>query len=64
MHMRHGYYLKQRHCAYSGIKDLAIEKLRNKEDQKRKMDVKTEKKESCRKSPSHRTSSRDRTSGA
>ena len=44
MHMRHGYYLKQRHCAYSSIKELAMETLRSKENPKRKMDVKTEKK--------------------
>ena len=36
------------HCAFSGI----MEKLRSKEKKKRKMDVKTEKKESCRNSPS------------
>ena len=41
-----------------------MKKLRSKEDQKRKMDVKTEKKESWRRSPSHRTTGRDRTSGA
>ena len=41
-----------------------MEKLRSKEKKKRKMDVKTEKKEECRKSPSHRTTGRGRKSGA
>ena len=41
-----------------------MEKLRIKDKKKKKMDEKTEKKEGCRKSPSHRTTSRDRTSGA
>ena len=41
MNMRHGYYLKRRHCAYSGT----MEKLRSKDKKKRKMDEKTEKKE-------------------
>ena len=39
MHMRRGYYLKKRHYAYLGIKELAMKKLRSKENQKRKMDV-------------------------
>ena len=43
MHMRHGYYLKRRHCAYSGNKELAVETSRSKENPKTKMDVKTEK---------------------
>ncbi|XBH92798.1 hypothetical protein VPH35_083855 [Triticum aestivum] len=42
-HMRHGYYLKQRHFAYSGTKELAMEKLRSKEDRKRRTYAKTEK---------------------
>ena len=40
MHMRHGYYLIRTLCAYSGI----MEKLRSKENRKRKMDVTTKKK--------------------
>ena len=45
MHMRHGYYLKWTHYAYSGTKELAMEKLRSKDKKKRKMDEKMEKKE-------------------
>ena len=43
-HMKHGYYLKRRHYAYSGTKELAMEKLRSKENRKRKTCVKMEKK--------------------
>ena len=60
MHMRHGYYLIWILCAYLGT----MEKLRSKDKKKRKMDEKTKKKKGCRKSPSHRTTGRDRTSGA
>ena len=60
MHMKHGYYLIWALCAYSGT----MEKLRSKDKKKRKMDEKTKKKEGCRKSPSHRTTGRDRTYGA
>ena len=60
MRMKHGYYLIWILCAYSGT----MEKLRSKDKKKRKMDEKTEKKKGCRKSPSHRTTGRDRTSGA
>ena len=60
MHMKHGYYLIWTLCAYSGT----MEKLRSKDKKKRKMDEKTEKKKGCRKSPSHRTTGRDRTSDA
>ena len=60
MNMNHGYYLIWTLCAYSGT----MEKLRSKDKKKRKMDEKTEKKKSCRKFPSHRTTGRDRTSGA
>ena len=60
MHMKHGYYLIWILCAYSGT----MEKLRSKDKKKRKMDEKTEKKKGCQKSPSHRTTGRDRTSGA
>ena len=42
--MRHGYYLKRTHYAYSGTNELAMEKLRRKKDRKRKTCVKTEKK--------------------
>ena len=59
MHMKHGYYLIWTLSAYIGT----IEKLRSK-DKKKKMDEKTEKKEGRRKSPSHRTIGRDRTSDA
>ena len=59
MHMKHGYYLIWILCAYSGT----MEKIRSKDKKKRKMDEKTEKKKGCRKSPSHRTTGRDRTSG-
>ena len=52
MRMKHGYYLIWILCAYSGT----MEKLRSKDKKKRKMDEKTEKKKSCRKFPSHRTS--------
>ena len=44
MHMRHGYYFKQTHYAYSGTKELAMKKLRSKKDHKRKTCVKTKKK--------------------
>ena len=44
MTMRHGYYLKRRHYAYSGIKELAMETPRSEENPKKKMDMKTEKK--------------------
>ena len=64
MHMRHGYCLKRTHYAYSGTKELAMEKLRRNDKKKKRMDEKTEKKEGCRKSPSHRTTGRDWTSGA
>ena len=60
MHMKHGYYLIWILCAYSGT----MEKLRSKDKKKREMDEKTEKKKGCRKCPSHRTTGRDRTSGA
>ena len=60
MHMKHGYYLIWIHYAYSGI----MENLRSKDKKNRKMDEKTEKKKGCRKSPSHRTTDWDRTSGA
>ena len=60
MRMKHGYYLIWILCAYSGT----MEKLRSKDKKKRKMDEKMEKKKGCRKSPSHRTTGRDRTSGA
>ena len=42
--MRHGYYLKRRHCAYSGIKELTMEMPRSEENPKRKMNMKMEKK--------------------
>ena len=48
--MRHGYYLIRILCACSGT----VEKLRSKDKKKRKMDVKTEKKRSYGRSPSHR----------
>ena len=60
MNMRHGYYLKQRHFAYSGT----LEKLRSKADRKEKMNAMKDKKKSCRRSSSHRTTGLDRTSGA
>ena len=60
MNMKHGYYLIWTLCAYSGT----MEKLRSKDKRKRKMDEKTGKKKGCRKSPSHRTTGRDRTSSA
>ena len=41
-----------------------MENLRSKDKKQRKIDEKTEKKKSCRKIPSHRTTGRDRTSGA
>ena len=41
-----------------------MEKPRIKEKNKRKMDVEMEKKKSCGRNPSHRTTGRDRTSGA
>ena len=60
MRMKHVYYLIWILCAYSGT----MEKLRSKDKKKREMDEKTEKKKGCRKSPSHRMTGRDRTSGA
>ena len=42
--MRHGYYLKRKHYAYSGTKELTMKKLGSKENRKRKTCVKMERK--------------------